>query len=64
MGDKDWHDPNGIRRHLVEEVYCSATDAYIVVSRSWRKRHQRWDYHAEPAAMVEFYKKLNAERFE
>jgi hypothetical protein len=62
MSDKTWHDPNGILRHHVSQIYCTETGVNLVISRSWRARHQNWDYHAESHEMVEFHKTLMASR--
>lgn len=62
MTVKTWHDPNGILRHHVSQIYCTETGVNLVISRSWRARHQSWDYHAESYKMVEFHKKLEAIR--
>jgi len=62
MSDKTWHDANGTLRHFVSQMYCADTGTNIVVSRSWRARHQHWDYHAETHEIVEFHKKLKAIR--
>jgi len=62
MSDKTWHDPNGILRHLVSKIYCTETGVNLVISRSWRARHQSWDYHTESHEMVEFHKQLMANR--